>query len=164
VVEGVAGPCRPEHRHHARRQQERSQAPPGGPYGRGQGLRWCVVLLETVLRGSGNHSEAEIDLALVVTAENNLSFIETSALDANNVEVAFHNILKGAFQRCLTPAELLSDADVTVVFQFCDVEIYGIVSSKALEASNDVVRPAGGENITVSPTADDGGAKKSNCC
>lgn len=43
-------------------------------------------------------------------------------------------------------------------------EIYGIVSSKALEASNDVVRPAGGENITVSPTADDGGAKKSNCC
>lgn len=28
-------------------------------------------------------------------AENNLSFIETSALDSNNVEVAFHNILKG---------------------------------------------------------------------
>lgn len=44
-------------------------------------------------------------------------------------------------------------------------EIYQIVSSKALESSNDVVRPAGGENITVSPTADDGGAaKKGNCC
>lgn len=31
----------------------------------------------------------------LLSAENNLSFIETSALDANNVEVAFHNILKG---------------------------------------------------------------------
>jgi hypothetical protein len=30
-----------------------------------------------------------------LTAENNLSFIETSALDASNVEQAFQNILTG---------------------------------------------------------------------
>lgn len=29
------------------------------------------------------------------TGENNLSFIETSALDASNVELAFQNILTG---------------------------------------------------------------------
>ena len=32
------------------------------------------------------------------TAENGLSFIETSALDASNVESAFQNILTGAFR------------------------------------------------------------------
>jgi hypothetical protein len=30
-----------------------------------------------------------------IAAENNLSFIETSALDASNVEAAFQNILSG---------------------------------------------------------------------
>jgi len=30
-----------------------------------------------------------------LTGENNLSFIETSALDASNVELAFQNILTG---------------------------------------------------------------------
>jgi len=33
-------------------------------------------------------------------AENGLSFIETSALDASNVEVAFQNILTGMFCPC----------------------------------------------------------------
>lgn len=42
-------------------------------------------------------------------SENNLSFIETSALDASNVELAFQNIL---------------------------TEIYRIVSSKALEGES----------------------------
>ena len=31
--------------------------------------------------------------------ENNLSFIETSALDASNVELAFQNILTGTISR-----------------------------------------------------------------
>ena len=31
----------------------------------------------------------------MVAGENNLSFIETSALDASNVELAFQNILTG---------------------------------------------------------------------
>jgi Ras-related protein Rab-11A len=33
----------------------------------------------------------------MTTAENGLSFIETSALDASNVESAFQTILTGAF-------------------------------------------------------------------
>ncbi|UZJ51492.1 hypothetical protein CBS101457_000812 [Exobasidium rhododendri] len=71
-------------------------------------------------------------------AENNLSFIETSALDASNVEQAFQNIL---------------------------TEIYRIVSNKALQSSDDVIKPSGGETITVQPSADDGGAqKKGGCC
>ncbi len=75
---------------------------------------------------------------LALTAENNLSFIETSALDASNVEQAFQNIL---------------------------TEIYRIVSNKALQSSDDVIKPSGGETITVQPSADDGGAtKKNGCC
>lgn len=75
---------------------------------------------------------------LAFAAENNLSFIETSALDASNVEQAFQNIL---------------------------TEIYRIVSNKALQSSDDVIKPSGGETITVQPSADDGGAtKKNGCC
>jgi len=33
--------------------------------------------------------------------ENNLSFIEASALDSNNVDVAFENVLKGREADCL---------------------------------------------------------------
>ncbi|KDN40519.1 ras-domain-containing protein [Tilletiaria anomala UBC 951] len=78
------------------------------------------------------------DEAKAFAAENNLSFIETSALDASNVEQAFQNIL---------------------------TEIYRIVSNKALQSSDDVIRPSGGETITVQPSANDGGAeKKGGCC
>nr|ODN91140.1 GTP-binding protein ypt3 [Cryptococcus depauperatus CBS 7841]ODN95554.1 GTP-binding protein ypt3 [Cryptococcus depauperatus CBS 7855] len=78
------------------------------------------------------------DEAKQFAAENGLSFIETSALDASNVESAFQNIL---------------------------TEIYRIVSSKSLESSGDVIKPSGGETILVTPTADDGGAKAgSKCC
>ncbi|KAK4509821.1 uncharacterized protein ATC70_007125 [Mucor velutinosus] len=55
-------------------------------------------------------------------ADNGLSFIETSALDSSNVELAFQKIL---------------------------TEIYRIVSNKALESSNDVIRPTAGQTITV---------------
>jgi Ras-related protein Rab-11A len=35
------------------------------------------------------------------------------------------------------------------------LEIYRIVSNKALESSNDVIRPTGGETIVVSQSLDD---------
>ncbi|CAI2182298.1 1494_t:CDS:10, partial [Funneliformis geosporum] len=62
-------------------------------------------------------------------AENNLSFIETSALDASNVELAFQNIL---------------------------TEIYRIVSNKALENNTgDVTKPTAGETIQVTSMPDE---------
>lgn len=36
--------------------------------------------------------------SLILAAENNLSFMETSALDASNVESAFQTILTGKYQ------------------------------------------------------------------
>ena len=51
-------------------------------------------------------------------SENGLSFIETSALDASNVELAFQNIL---------------------------TDIYRIVSTKALETSEGIKPSAGGK-------------------
>ncbi|CAO3660810.1 unnamed protein product [Umbelopsis ramanniana] len=68
------------------------------------------------------------DEAKQFAADNGLSFIETSALDSSNVELSFQRIL---------------------------TEIYRIVSNKALESSNDVIRPTGGETIVVSQSSDD---------
>ncbi len=73
-------------------------------------------------------------------AENNLSFIETSALDASNVESAFQKILG---------------------------DIYHIVSNKALEAGEGA--PAGpsvggGKSITVAPTDAATAKQGGKCC
>lgn len=66
------------------------------------------------------------DEAKAFSTENGLSFIETSALDASNVE--------GAFQTILT-------------------DIYRIVSSKSLESSTTNIEPPK-ESIRVGPTVD----------
>jgi Ras-related protein Rab-11A len=73
--------------------------------------------------------------AKAFAAENGLSFIETSALDASNVELAFQNIL---------------------------TEIYRIVSQKALDQGVDPARPGAGASITIQPT--DQPVKKEGCC
>ncbi|CAH7672225.1 GTP-binding protein ypt3 [Phakopsora pachyrhizi] len=78
--------------------------------------------------------------AKAFASENNLSFIETSAMDASNVESAFQNIL---------------------------TDIYRIVSSKALESSSEAVGgPTSGSTITVTPTSNDPskGSGGSKCC
>ncbi|TCD70610.1 Ras- protein Rab-11A [Steccherinum ochraceum] len=77
------------------------------------------------------------DEAKSFAAENGLSFIETSALDASNVE--------GAFQTILT-------------------DIYRIVSAKSLEQSADPIKPPTGDSITVQPSVDTSATQKSNCC
>ena len=65
-----------------------------------------------------------------------LSFIETSALEATNVEMAFKQIL---------------------------TEIHGIVSKKALGADGDGPSgPAAGTTIEVKAQADEG--SRSKCC
>jgi len=76
--------------------------------------------------------------AKVFASENGLSFIETSALDASNVESAFQNIL---------------------------TEIYRIVSNKALESADNPIKPTGGESISIQPSTDTSANTKSgNCC
>ncbi|KAH8102950.1 ras-domain-containing protein [Cristinia sonorae] len=78
------------------------------------------------------------DEAKAFAAENELSFIETSALDASNVE--------GAFQTILT-------------------DIYRIVSARSLEQSADHVKPSAGDSITVQPSIDTSAAgQKTGCC
>ena len=76
-------------------------------------------------------------------AENNLSFIETSALDASNVESAFQTILTGA---SVLPHEVFVDAYVVA-------DIYRIVSSKSLESSANPIEPPN-SSVTVSATVD----------
>jgi len=70
------------------------------------------------------------------STENGLSFIETSALDASNVESAFQTIL---------------------------TDVYRIVSSKSLEQSNDPIRPPT-DTLTVTPSLDPQTAQSSKCC
>jgi hypothetical protein len=77
------------------------------------------------------------DEAKAFAEKNNLSFIETSALDSTNVETAFHNIL---------------------------TEIYRIVSQKQItEGGGESDRPAGGHTINLEPTKTDTDNKKP-CC
>ncbi|KAI9059723.1 GTPase [Trametes sanguinea] len=68
---------------------------------------------------------------------NGLSFIETSALDASNVEAAFQTIL---------------------------TDIYRIVSSKSLEQSEDPIKPTTGDTITVSHSVDAPANTGGKCC
>jgi Ras-related protein Rab-11A len=75
--------------------------------------------------------------AKTFAAENGLSFIETSALDASNVESAFQTIL---------------------------TDIYRIVSSKQLEQSADPIKPSTGDTLTVSPSVDASAKAGGSCC
>ena len=98
-------------------------------------------------------------LLIFFVAENELSFIETSALDASNVESAFQNILTGMYPS-KHPLRYLTNHTSPL-----SIEIYRIVSSRSLDSSADIIKPSGGAPILVAPTADDGGAKQgSKCC
>ncbi|KAG5438203.1 hypothetical protein PCANB_003054 [Pneumocystis canis] len=69
--------------------------------------------------------------------ENCLSFIETSALDATNVELAFHSILQ---------------------------EVYNLLSSKNLNSDDLSTRPGEGQTIVVSSVSREQGKTSSKCC
>jgi len=77
------------------------------------------------------------DEAKAFATENGLSFIETSALDASNVE--------GAFQTILT-------------------DIYRVVASKSLEQAADPIKPPTGDSITVQPSVDTTAQPGGKCC
>ena len=92
-------------------------------------------------------------------AENGLSFIETSALDASNVESAFQTILTGMCLICLCHPTCSwsthSDANA---------DIYRIVSSKSLEQSEDPIKPTTGDTIQVSHSVDQPSNQGGKCC
>jgi Ras-related protein Rab-11A len=95
--------------------------------------------------------------------ENRLSFIETSALDASNVELAFQNILTGMDLHSRSPAFNISKD--FHAHQISPAEIYQIVSSKALDSGDGAQATIGaGTNISLSKAADDGSSKANKCC
>ena len=78
------------------------------------------------------------DDAKAFAEQQNLAFIETSALDATNVDVAFETIL---------------------------IEIYRIVTRKTLQASGDGPRPEPGTTVVLNQAGGQGaGTKKAGCC
>ena len=59
-------------------------------------LMFCIGCFQVGNKSDLRHLRAvPTDEAKAFAEKNNLSFIETSALDSTNVETAFHNILTG---------------------------------------------------------------------
>lgn len=89
-----------------------------------------------------------------MVAENGLSFIETSALDASNVESAFQTILTGArHSGSSNPDSLLNFV----------IDIYRIVSAKSLESSTSNIEPPK-ESISVGVSQDNNNQQGNKCC
>ena len=104
-----------------------------------------------------NNRAPIVELTDRSAGENNLSFIETSALDASNVELAFQNILTGRDPHSCTKEK--------IPFLTKAAEIYRIVSSKALDQSEaGGAMPTGERKVLEISKPSDEGAKKSNCC
>uniref|UniRef100_A0A2K5WBE0 small monomeric GTPase n=1 Tax=Macaca fascicularis TaxID=9541 RepID=A0A2K5WBE0_MACFA len=95
------------------------------------------------------------DEARAFAEKNNLSFIETSALDSTNVEEAFKNILTGSND---SPASASRVAGIT--------EIYRIVSQKQIadRAAHDESPGNNVVDISVPPTTDGQKPNKLQCC
>jgi Ras-related protein Rab-11A len=110
--------------------------------------RWLTELREhadpqIVIMLVGNKSDLKhlravpTEEAKAFAAENNLLFIETSALDASNVELAFQNIL---------------------------TEIYRMYADQTLQADFNQTRPTQGQTISFTPQPDDDNSKKAGQC
>lgn len=93
-------------------------------------------------------------LFLLSAAENDLSFIETSALDASNVESAFQTILTGASYA------FVREEDSSNALP----EIYQIISKKPFEQSSELIKPSTGDTITVSASVDPNVKQSGGCC
>ncbi|KAF3902045.1 hypothetical protein AA313_de0208139 [Arthrobotrys entomopaga] len=94
------------------------------------------------------------DEAKAFAAENHLSFIETSALESSNVELAFQNILTG--NTAIQNNHLCIHTNTNP-----PLEIYRIVSSKVIMDQSDAPAPIPGIPLTNPPPNDQSGGK---CC
>ncbi|KAJ6141349.1 hypothetical protein N7470_010245 [Penicillium chermesinum] len=95
-------------------------------------------------------------------SENNLSFIETSALDASNVELAFQNILTGKFAP-LDVAPAKPPNSTRAHAPDMSLEIYRIVSSKALDSGESGANQPGDRRPVIEFTPQDN-EQKQGCC
>lgn len=92
----------------------------------------------------------------VYVADNQLSFIETSALDASNVDASFQNILTGEHScsfRCLPRLRA-----------HLRLDIYRIVSSKSLAENSEIIKPSEGNKIPLDPSVDPNATKAGGKC
>ena len=89
-------------------------------------------------------------------AENGLHFIETSALDASNVELAFQKILTGKNH--------LSQTNIQILMWTFPLEIYRIVSNKAMEEGPNTNKVNKGETIKITPSDSKDQQAKGGCC
>ena len=114
-------------------------------------------------------------LTLVLTGENNLSFIETSALDASNVELAFQNILTGtssnvfplSFPTPHPPFTRIPHRDggqQKDTYEIFLSEVYRIVSSKALDQGDAGQNSIGDRKPLELTNPTDADKAKSGCC
>lgn len=103
-----------------------------------------------------------VTLTSVTSGDNSLSFIETSALDASNVELAFQNILTGTL---CSPNISRFSSHLKPLTPLPFSEIYRIVSSKALDNGDSSQNPLGGERkvLEISKSTETEG-KPSKCC
>ncbi|KAI6553680.1 Ras- protein Rab-11A [Pyricularia oryzae] len=101
--------------------------------------------------------------AKAFASENHLSFIETSAFDASNVELAFQNILTGIHRFLVNRGMTNSITDSRTLCRY-PTEIYRIVSSKALDSGDTPSMPQTGTNIALSNPTEDSAAKNGKCC
>ncbi|MBW03747.1 Ras-related protein Rab-11B, partial [Eschrichtius robustus] len=99
------------------------------------------------------------DEARAFAEKNNLSFIETSALDSTNVEEAFKNILTGGHRAQRIHPVSFSPPPPTE-------EIYRIVSQKQIadRAAHDESPGNNVVDISVPPTTDGQKPNKLQCC
>lgn len=113
-----------------------------------------IVIMQVGNKSDLRHLRAvSTDEAKQFASENNLSFIETSALDASNVELAFQNILTGEQNRFRKGSD-----SIDTLFS----EIYRIVSQKALD-QGEPQNIGKGTGIDLQPT-NQGGPEKKGCC
>ena len=97
MAERTPRPCRFKHCHYAGRKQKWFEASKGSSHRGGK------AVCKYVLAYTGYYISCTVEAKLIGInlGENNLSFIETSALDASNVELAFQNILTGTLTSSL---------------------------------------------------------------
>ncbi|MGH0143735.1 UNVERIFIED_CONTAM: hypothetical protein FKN15_000738 [Acipenser sinensis] len=109
-------------------------------------------------------SNVELAFQTSLTEKNGLSFIETSALDSSNVELAFQTSLTEKNGLSFIETSALDSSNVELAFQTSLTEIYRIVSQRQMSGrpDSDFAPSSNVVPITVQPTNQ--APKQAACC